>query len=64
MKKMLSWIVPAVLAIPLVACAGSKKEQLTPEQFMQKVEAEPGVKTLPSGLAYRIIQSGDRKSVV
>ncbi|MUH03851.1 FKBP-type peptidyl-prolyl cis-trans isomerase [Commensalibacter melissae] len=61
MKKMLSWIVPAVLAIPLVACAGSKKEQLTPEQFMQKVEAEPGVKTLPSGLAYRIIQSGNPK---
>lgn len=59
MKKLIAFAVPALLALPLVACAGDKDVQLTPAQFMKKVEAEPNVKTLPSGLAYRVIQAGD-----
>lgn len=27
--------------------------------FMQRMSAEPGVKTLPSGLEYKVLQSGD-----
>lgn len=59
MKKIASWIVSAALATSLVACASHKDEQLTPERFMKKVEAESGVKTLPSGLAYRVIKAGN-----
>lgn len=61
MKKIALWVTAAIIGMPLAACAAHKDEALTPERFMQKVEAEPGVKTLPSGLAYRVIKSGDPK---
>lgn len=59
MKKILAFLAPALLAFSLTACAGDKEVQLTSDQFMKKVTAESGVKTLPSGLAYRVIKSGD-----
>lgn len=61
MKKLFSFIMPTVFALSLGACASHADEQLTPEQFMKKVETEKGVVTLPSGLAYRVIQAGDQK---
>ena len=50
-------------ALALAGCAGSHEDeapQLTPAQFMAKVKAEPGVKTLPDGLAYKILHSGPK----
>lgn len=65
--KRLSRFIPAVLAsallLPLTGCGGAAKEdepELTPAQFMAKVRAEPGVKTLPDGLAYKVLESGPK----
>jgi len=46
----------------LAGCAGHKEDapELTPEQFMAKVRAEPGVKTLPDGLSYKVLKSGPK----
>lgn len=60
MKKV-AYLFAPLLAMSLVACGGHKEVELTSEQFMQKVQAEPGIKTLPSGLAYRVIKSGEDK---
>nr|WP_236646618.1 FKBP-type peptidyl-prolyl cis-trans isomerase [Aristophania vespae] len=44
----------------LGACADAPKPELTSDQFMAKVRKEPGVKTLPDGLAYKVIKSGPK----
>lgn len=61
MKKIFTFVAPALLALSLTACGGDKEVQLTSDQFMKKVSAESGVKTLPSGLAYRVVKEGDPK---
>lgn len=51
-------------ALALTGCAGGHKQvddsDLTPEQFMAKIHAQPGVKTLPDGLSYKVLQSGPK----
>jgi FKBP-type peptidyl-prolyl cis-trans isomerase FklB len=66
--KRLSRFIPLLLAstltLPLVACAGARPEEykpdMTPAQFMAKVRAQPGVVSLPDGLAYKVLQSGPK----
>ncbi|MBE7210626.1 MAG: FKBP-type peptidyl-prolyl cis-trans isomerase [Gluconacetobacter diazotrophicus] len=62
---------PTALAAAILAAATfggttaaqARKPVLTPAQeaaaFMQQKSAEPGVTTLPSGLEYKVIESGD-----
>lgn len=48
-------------ALTLGACSHQHEAaELTPEQFMQRVYAEPGVKKLPDGLAYKVLKSGPK----
>ncbi|GAN53305.1 peptidyl-prolyl cis-trans isomerase [Tanticharoenia sakaeratensis NBRC 103193] len=50
-----------VAAVPLAGCGGQQEQpELTPEQFMAQVYTQPGVKKLPDGLAYKVIQSGPK----
>ncbi|ACI49883.1 peptidylprolyl isomerase FKBP-type [Gluconacetobacter diazotrophicus PA1 5] len=66
--KRLSRFIPLLLAsslaLPLAACGGSRPEEykpeMTPAQFMAKVRAEPGVQSLPDGLAYKVLKSGPK----
>lgn len=48
--------------LTLLSCGSGPKDEpeLTPEQFMAKMRAQPGVKTLPDGLAYKILKSGPK----
>ncbi|QDH16372.1 FKBP-type peptidyl-prolyl cis-trans isomerase [Swingsia samuiensis] len=34
--------------------------EISADQFMKKVQSEPGVKTLPDGLAYKVLKSGPK----
>lgn len=45
----------------LAGCAGEHEEpELTPAQFMKQAYSKPGVKKLPSGLAYEVLKSGPK----
>lgn len=45
--------------LSLAGCAGGNEEpELTPAQFMKQAYNKPGVKKLPSGLAYEVLKSG------
>ncbi|CAK7193218.1 hypothetical protein COMNV_01432 [Commensalibacter sp. Nvir] len=61
MRKIAFGFMLLSLVLNLNACAEHKEQELTPEQYMKKIEMQAGVKTLPSGLAYQIIRSGDSK---
>lgn len=50
----------ALLALAACGSSAPKEPELTPKQFMEKVRAEPGVKTLPDGLAYKVLKSGPK----
>ncbi|MBB2202510.1 FKBP-type peptidyl-prolyl cis-trans isomerase [Gluconacetobacter tumulisoli] len=63
LSRFIPLLVASALALPLAACgnkAGDDEPDLTPAQFMTKVRAQPGVKTLPDGLAYKILDSGPK----
>ncbi|GBQ91996.1 FKBP-type peptidyl-prolyl cis-trans isomerase [Asaia krungthepensis] len=61
LSRSLKTLVAGASFLALAACGGPKEEpELTPEQFMAKVRAEPGVKTLPDGLAYKVLKSGPK----
>lgn len=55
-------LLSGVALAALVACSSGPKPEpeLTPAQFMAKVRAEPGVVTLPDGLAYKVLKSGPK----
>lgn len=62
-SRVIPFLLATALAVPLVACGGSKKEdepELTPAQFMANVKTQPGVKVLPDGLAYKVLKSGPK----
>ncbi|CAI9120935.1 FKBP-type peptidyl-prolyl cis-trans isomerase [Brytella acorum] len=46
----------------LSACAGGEKpeKELTSAEYMAKVRTQPGVQSLPDGLAYKVLQSGPK----
>ncbi len=53
-----------LLALPACSprgCAAAAQPAAADDDasFMRRISAEPGVKTLPSGLAYKVLQSGD-----
>lgn len=61
LSRVLKSLTLGVSLVALSACGGPKEEpELTSEQFMAKVRAEPGVKTLPDGLAYKVLKSGPK----
>ena len=51
-------IVPSPARAALAAESGGHVSDPDAD-FMHQISSEPGVKTLPSGLAYKILQSGD-----
>ncbi|GBQ98348.1 peptidyl-prolyl cis-trans isomerase [Acetobacter nitrogenifigens DSM 23921 = NBRC 105050] len=57
-RRFLPFAVAASLSLPVVACGHKEEVELTPEQLMQKEMSQPGVKTLPDGLAYKVLESG------
>ena len=62
-SRVIPLLVAGALALPLAACGGSKADdqpELTPAQFMDNVRKQPGVKTLPDGLAYKVLKSGPK----
>jgi len=65
MPRFISLLACAFLCAPifsLTACGGEKEQpELTPEQFMAKTYAEPGVQKLPDGLAYKVLHSGPKE---
>ena len=49
------------LIFALGACGKpSEAPELTPAQFMARIRAEPGVRSLPDGLAYKVLKSGPK----
>ena len=59
-SKFFSSLLAASLLFSVTACASHEEVELTPEQQMHKLLAEPGVKVLPSGLAYKVLHSGPK----
>ncbi|AQU86579.1 peptidylprolyl isomerase [Komagataeibacter nataicola] len=62
-SRVIPLLAAAVVAVPLAACGGGNKDdqpELTPAQFMDNVRKQPGVQTLPDGLAYKVLQSGPK----
>lgn len=58
-------VMPLVLAVGLLgACSSGPDEDdgpdIPPAEFMQHIRQEKGVVTLKSGLAYKVIKSGDK----
>ncbi len=47
----------AILAMAAPAHAGAAGDE--DAEFMRRMAAQPGVRTLPSGLEYKVLQSGD-----
>ncbi|BBC78849.1 peptidylprolyl isomerase [Acetobacter orientalis] len=60
--KLTHFVLAASMAASLAACGAHKDEdvELTPQQQMAKLRAEPGVVTLKDGLAYKVIASGPK----
>ncbi|NHN88085.1 FKBP-type peptidyl-prolyl cis-trans isomerase [Acetobacter sp. LMG 1627] len=48
-----------LLCLPIAGC-GHDDPEPTPEEIMKKEIAEPGVKVLPDGLAYKVLTSGPK----
>ncbi|MGO3518777.1 MAG: FKBP-type peptidyl-prolyl cis-trans isomerase, partial [Acetobacter cibinongensis] len=60
--KLIPYMLAASMAVSLTACGEHKDDdvELTPQQTMAKLRAEPGVVTLKDGLAYKVIKSGPK----
>lgn len=61
-SRFFSSLLTITVAFSLVACSTQKKSEdnLSPAQIMAKLRAKPGVKTLPSGLSYKVLSSGPK----
>ena len=62
-RRFLPCLLVASMAVSVAACGSHKdttEDELTPVQQMAKLRAEPGVKTLPDGLAYKVLESGPK----
>lgn len=52
-------LIVAVAALSLAACQRALPDQSrAAKAFLEKTATEPGVKTLPSGLQYKVVRSG------
>ncbi|MCX8667143.1 FKBP-type peptidyl-prolyl cis-trans isomerase [Acetobacteraceae bacterium B3987] len=62
LRSLLRYLPACALAglLSLTACSGGAKPDLTPQQFMEQVYKQPGVQTLPDGLAYKVLKAGPK----
>ncbi|MFT8775316.1 MAG: FKBP-type peptidyl-prolyl cis-trans isomerase [Gluconacetobacter liquefaciens] len=63
LSRVTSLLLASAAALSLAACGARPEESkpdMTPEQFMAKMRAQPGVKSLPDGLAYKVLESGPK----